>query len=72
MIYRWLDARSGLSLDEVVDEETGETIQRQLLDLAARVAAYIDACDAAEPVLEAALASPLAKSELKYTKSALF
>ena len=71
VVYRWLDARSGLSLDEVTDEESGETVQRQLLDLVARVAAYIDACDAAEPILEAALASPLTKSDLKYTKAVL-
>lgn len=71
VVYRWLDARKGLSLDEVIDEESGETLQRQVLDLIARVAAYVDACEAAEPVLEAALASPLTKSDLKYTQSAL-
>jgi predicted helicase len=71
VVYRWLEARNGLSLDQVIDEETGETLQRQVLDLIARVAAYIDACDAAEPILEAALASPVTKSDLKYTQAAL-
>jgi hypothetical protein len=71
VVYRWLDARNGLSLDEVIDEQTGATLQRQVLDLIARVAAFIDACDAAEPVLEAALASPLTMSHLKYTQSVM-
>jgi Type ISP C-terminal specificity domain len=71
VVYRWLDARNGLSLDEVIDEETGDTLQRQVLDLVARVAAYLAACDAAEPVLEAALASSLTKNDLKYGQAAL-
>lgn len=71
IVHRWLEARNGVSLDEVMDEDTGETLQRHLLDLVARAAAYIDASDAAEPILEAALAAPLTKSDLKLGEPAL-
>jgi predicted helicase len=71
VVYRWVEARNGLSLDEVIDEDTGETLQRQLLDLVARVAAYIEACESAEAVLEATLASPLTKNQLTYFQQAL-
>ena len=62
--YKWLDARDGLSLDLIVNTQSGETLQRQMLDLFNRLEEYLHLCDQAEPLLEDAIANALSLQDL--------
>ncbi|MCH7540612.1 MAG: N-6 DNA methylase [Proteobacteria bacterium] len=58
VLHKWLSYRKGQTLDKAM--------QRQLLDVVARIAELLDAMQEAEPILEGTLADPLARSELGF------
>ena len=56
MLYRWLRARNGESIDR--------ELQRAILDTAGRIEEMIHLCDQADAVLEVALANSLGRQVL--------
>lgn len=55
VLHKWLSYRKGQTLDKAM--------QRQLLDVVARISELVDAMEEAEPVLEKTLADPVARSD---------
>jgi len=60
VLYRWLAARSGEALDPL--------LLRAALDIAARISQLLRLFDAAEPLLDRAVADPLTTSRLALSK----
>jgi len=58
VLHKWLSYRRGQSLDKAM--------QRQLLDVVARIAELLDVMAEAEPILEGTLAHPIARSDLGF------